>query len=214
MAPTKLSLERVDRLHKAAMHWADAADLARARASPRAECTELLERALSLENEAIGVLLQGEHSGSAVEPTRSILCRSAATLALECGHLVTTSALTSLGLRGAPPGDVRDELEELRDFAQRERQAVQKHVGDMPTFERLLEFVVQLYTSGDRVGGNQVYFEVLDSFSPGDAARFAREVGHALQAFGIPESSLSVFEQLPQTAETWEERVDALCCLI
>lgn len=51
-----------------------------------------------------------------IEPTRSILFRSAATLAVECGELREAERLISFGLSGSPPDEI---IEELRDLLER-----------------------------------------------------------------------------------------------
>ena len=48
-----------------------------------------------------------------VEPSRSILFRSAAGLAQRAGATDQARALAREGLRGTPPADIRAELEEL-----------------------------------------------------------------------------------------------------
>jgi hypothetical protein len=52
------------------------------------------------------------------EPTRSVLFRSAATLALRCGELREAEKLASIGLSGHPPDEIADELREVWDRAQ------------------------------------------------------------------------------------------------
>jgi hypothetical protein len=49
------------------------------------------------------------------EPTRSILFRSAAALALACGDYGEAERLVALGLAGAPPAPIAQELHELQD---------------------------------------------------------------------------------------------------
>ena len=48
-----------------------------------------------------------------VEPTRSILLRSAASLALECSHDEEAERLACLGLSGKPPIEIRAELRDV-----------------------------------------------------------------------------------------------------
>lgn len=47
------------------------------------------------------------------EPSRSILYRSAASLAIECGKYVEAVELILAGLAGDPPAEIADELQEL-----------------------------------------------------------------------------------------------------
>ena len=67
--------------HREAMHHAERARIARLEGK-EAEMAELMRRALELEREAAYGLLQEFQA----EPTRSVLFRSAAALALECGE--------------------------------------------------------------------------------------------------------------------------------
>lgn len=48
-----------------------------------------------------------------LEPTRSVLHRSAATLAIECGKLRDAERLIGRALAGNPPDDIADELRDL-----------------------------------------------------------------------------------------------------
>lgn len=48
-----------------------------------------------------------------VEPTHSVLLRSAASLALECQRGEETERLACLGLSGRPPAEIRAELREV-----------------------------------------------------------------------------------------------------
>jgi hypothetical protein len=48
-----------------------------------------------------------------IEPTRSILFRSAALLALECKHEDEAERLACLGLSGTPPSEIKTELRDV-----------------------------------------------------------------------------------------------------
>lgn len=50
-----------------------------------------------------------------LEPTRSVLFRSAASLALECEEYREAERLISFGLSGDPPGEIAEEMRELLD---------------------------------------------------------------------------------------------------
>ena len=60
------------------------------------------------------------------EPTRSVLHRSAVSLAVECGELQTTEKLIARALAGAPLPDIVEELKDLflqinmRDYLNRQ----------------------------------------------------------------------------------------------
>jgi hypothetical protein len=72
----------------------------------------LFRSALEKERKAADLWAQA----SGLEPTRSILYRSAASLAWNCQDYVETERLARKGLEGTPPGDVAAELEELLDL--------------------------------------------------------------------------------------------------
>ncbi len=48
-----------------------------------------------------------------IEPTRSVLYRSAATLALKCGETTEAKSLIDLALAGNPPKEIVQELQDL-----------------------------------------------------------------------------------------------------
>ncbi|MCG6137367.1 MAG: hypothetical protein MET45_22495 [Nostoc sp. LLA-1] len=47
------------------------------------------------------------------EPTRSVLCRSAATLAIDCGEVQAAERLIAIALCGNPPQEIAEELKDL-----------------------------------------------------------------------------------------------------
>ena len=71
----------------------------------------LYEQAFELERQAAMSLLDKID----VEPTRSILFRSAAALAKKCHKYRDAEKMIGLGLAGNPPEDVAEELRELFD---------------------------------------------------------------------------------------------------
>lgn len=97
-------------LHDAAMAMADDALAARRRGDSVA-AKELFGRASEAEEQAARAVAAAEN----VEPTRSILFRSAASLALEAGRVNDAERLVTAGLAGNPPEDVAEELRELRE---------------------------------------------------------------------------------------------------
>lgn len=93
--------------HRRAMHAAEAAVLARVRGNA-VEHRAKIREAFELEKQAAALV-----AGSNMEPTRSVLHRSAASLALECREFREAERLIALGLTGAPPHEVLDELRNL-----------------------------------------------------------------------------------------------------
>ena len=70
--------------------------------------------------EALDLETQAAHSVPAgFEPSRSVLFRSAASLALECGQEREAERLAALGLAGDPPDEIADELREILDRTNR-----------------------------------------------------------------------------------------------
>jgi hypothetical protein len=78
---------------------------------------ELNELAFKKEKEAALLLLDKLE----FEPTRSVLCRSAASLAIECNHTREAEQLVALGLFGNPPDEIAEELRNLLEDINIER---------------------------------------------------------------------------------------------
>jgi len=95
-------------LHLKAMDLCDLADAARLR-HDHTQAVQLFRRAYETEREAAAIVA-GDFD---LEPTRSILHRSAASLALECGEIRAAEKLIATALAGEPPGDVAEELRDL-----------------------------------------------------------------------------------------------------
>jgi hypothetical protein len=98
-------------LHQAAMERTQEAALARDPGKAR----ELFCQALDLERRAAEIWMESRNE----EPTRSILLRSAASLAWSCQDYAEADRLARKGLEGKPPGKVGRELEELLEMIQR-----------------------------------------------------------------------------------------------
>lgn len=101
-------MSQIQDLHRQAMDLAEQADLKKLRGET-SQVQELLQQALKLESEAAGMVA----NDVTAEPTRSILHRSAATLAVECGELSLAERLIARALAGAPPSDIASELKDL-----------------------------------------------------------------------------------------------------
>ncbi len=101
-------MSKLQELHKEAMDLAEQADLAKMRGDT-GQVQELLPQALALESEAAQMVADD----FAAEPPRSVLHRSAASLAIECGELQTAEKLIARALAGAPPSDIEAELKDL-----------------------------------------------------------------------------------------------------
>ena len=104
---TQSDIKRAETLHREAMERLDEAQ----GAHESSLVTERLERAFELEREAATAVADD----TSFEPSRSILLRSAATLALRCGELREAERLVCLGLSGFPPDQIAEELRDLYD---------------------------------------------------------------------------------------------------
>jgi tetratricopeptide (TPR) repeat protein len=95
-------------LHRRAMEAADEADRFR-RLGDLAGAKRGLSQAFDLERQAAGLTAADE----SLEPTRSVLHRSAASLALECGDYREAERLIAVALSGDPPDELAEELRDL-----------------------------------------------------------------------------------------------------
>ena len=96
----------VNELHNKAMDLAEFAQVARVRGNVHREA-DLLKQALELERDAIRALKDP------VEPTFSVLHRSAGTLALRCGEYRLAEQLAANALAQEPPHEIAEELRDL-----------------------------------------------------------------------------------------------------
>jgi len=100
-------IHRVNELHNAAMDEAEYAFIARRRGN-EAEARVHFEKAYDLESEAAHLT-----TDTSLEPTRSVLHRSAASLAYNCGKMRDAEKLIAVALAGDPPEPIARELREL-----------------------------------------------------------------------------------------------------
>ncbi|NER00331.1 MAG: hypothetical protein F6K30_27150 [Cyanothece sp. SIO2G6] len=95
-------------LHQTAMDLAEQAELARMQGKT-AESLQLLQQAFQQESEAAALLAWDFQA----EPTRAVLHRSAASLAIDCGAFQTAEKLIITALVGSPPVEIAEELKDL-----------------------------------------------------------------------------------------------------
>ena len=105
-------MSRLNELHDSAMDFADQAFIARHRGNSRL-ADELSRKALESES-AAAELVKNDLSA---EPTRSVLYRSAASMAIECGEIREAERLIATALTGNPPTEIADELRDLLEQA-------------------------------------------------------------------------------------------------
>ncbi len=115
-------------LHQAAMERTQEAVLSQDPGRSR----ELFCQALDLERRAAEIWMETRNE----EPTRSILLRSAASLAWSCRDYVEAERLARKGLEGQPPGMIARQLEDLLDKIG--RTASEIHPESQPSRRRRL----------------------------------------------------------------------------
>ncbi len=96
-------------LHQKAMEFAEQAEVAKLQGATAVQVQALLREAFVQESQAadrVAALLDAE-------PTRSVLHRSAAALAIDCGELQLAERLITTALAGNPPMEIAIELKDL-----------------------------------------------------------------------------------------------------
>jgi hypothetical protein len=108
-------MKTVNDYHEHAMELADRALEARRRGNGKA-AQEYFQEALADERRAAEMVAPDLDA----EPTRSVLHRSAASLAVECGELREAERLIAVALSGMPPDEIAEELRDLLQQVYRE----------------------------------------------------------------------------------------------
>src|SRR5207248_1688211 len=98
----------VQDFHRQAMRLADEAAQLRRQGDPEG-ARQRLQQAFEQEGQAAELSAVGQR----LEPTCSVLYRSAASLALECGNYREAERLIAAALSGNPPDEIADELRDL-----------------------------------------------------------------------------------------------------
>jgi hypothetical protein len=112
--------DNLESLHHQAMELVDRSILAKQQGD-EAGSMELLRSAFEQERSAANLVADQLD----FEPTRSVLHRSAASLAVECFQLRDAERLIGRALVGNPPPDIADELRDLLlDAVYSQRQAI------------------------------------------------------------------------------------------
>lgn len=144
-------MSKARNLHRRAMSLVDEAQRAALRGEHEAEGL-LRAQALDLEERAAALLAERYD----LEPTRAILFKSAAVLALRCGEMRRAERLVASALAGEPPEDAADELRGLLEQVNCERHLALRGI-------QLLPDECQISLVGDAVGqGFASKDEVLD----------------------------------------------------
>jgi tetratricopeptide (TPR) repeat protein len=127
-------------IHRQAMEQSDLALLEKRKGSVEAAARHL-QSAFELESQAANALLNELDA----EPTRSVLYRSAATLAKDCGRYLEAEKLINRAMGGNPPGEIADELRDLLEQVNFQRHLELRGVT-------LGEDEIQMVIAGNSVG--------------------------------------------------------------
>jgi len=101
-------MSQIHELHQQAMDLAEMAQVAKFKGDLDL-AAELSRQAFNTETAAAELIA----NNFAAEPTRSILYRSAVTLAIDCGEFYRAEHLIKAAQRGNPPTEIMEELEDL-----------------------------------------------------------------------------------------------------
>ncbi|MEH2240361.1 hypothetical protein [Nostoc sp.] len=101
-------MNQIQELHKQAMDLAEAAFTAKLRGNVE-QASQMSQQAFDKESQAAALIANQIDA----EPTRSVLHRSAATLAIECGELQAAERLIAIALSENPPQEIAQELKDL-----------------------------------------------------------------------------------------------------
>ncbi|BAY94678.1 MULTISPECIES: hypothetical protein [unclassified Tolypothrix] len=101
-------MSQIQELHQQAMDLAEAAFTVKLRGD-LAQAIQLSRQALDKESQAAALIANQLDA----EPTRSVLHRSAATLAIDCGEFRAAERLIAIALSGNPPQEIAEELKDL-----------------------------------------------------------------------------------------------------
>ncbi|OUL30999.1 hypothetical protein BV378_02520 [Nostoc sp. RF31YmG] len=101
-------MSQIQELHQQAMDLAEMAQVAKLRGD-FALNSQLSRQAFEKERLAAELIANNLEA----EPTRSVLHRSAATLAIDCGETQSAERLIAIALSGNPPTEIAEELKDL-----------------------------------------------------------------------------------------------------
>ena len=101
-------MNQIHEIHQQAMDFAEMAEVAKLRGD-LASASQLFRQAF--EKERLAAELIASHLEA--EPTRSVLHRSAASLAIDCNEIHAAERLIAIALSGNPPQEIAEELKDL-----------------------------------------------------------------------------------------------------
>ncbi|MCU0239089.1 MAG: hypothetical protein MUC29_06575, partial [Pyrinomonadaceae bacterium] len=140
-------MSKIHDLHEKAMNLCDEAFFAK-RKGDMDSFMKFSHQALEFETEAANLLKDNFDD----EPSRSILYRSAASIAIDCKELRQAEKLIAMALVGNPPNEIAEELRDLLEKVHFSRHLELKNVD-------LTESEMQMSMIGDEVGFGTVLME-------------------------------------------------------
>ncbi len=140
-------MNNINKLHDRAMEFFDQAFLAK-RKGDFTIAMEFTRKALSLEVQAADILKDNLEE----EPSRSVIYRSAASLALQCEEFRLSERLISTAMSGNPPENVAEELRDLLEQVNFKRHLKLRNI-DLTSSE------IQMSLVGDEVGLGTILME-------------------------------------------------------
>jgi len=116
-------MSQIHELHQQAMDLAEMAQVAKFKGDLDL-AAELSRQAFNTETAAAELIA----NNFAAEPTRSILYRSAATLAIDCGEFYRAEHLIKAAQQGNPPTEIMEELKDLSTQINKYKFAIRRDV--------------------------------------------------------------------------------------
>jgi len=182
--------------HNEAMDLAEAAVLARIKGDVET-ADRLTREAYELERKAAGKCL----NDLGYEPTRSVLHRSAASLALRCGEYREAEKLIAVALSGEPPEEIANELRDLLEQVYFQRHLALKGVSIEPDE---LQFSIAGKAIGFGIAPSEEYVDRVQAFEKLVYRTAERRMGIKYRERGNPERHIKedfeVYLSVPRAA--------------
>ena len=189
-------MDKLFEIHNKAMELAETAEIAK-RQGNHSEYASLIKKAFALEKNASNIVSDDISN----EPTRSVLLRSAASLAIDCNEYREAERLISLALIGNPHEEIADELRDLFEQIQFGRHLDLKGIKLSPNEVQLSIFgksVSHGVAKSDEVSNRVINFERM-------IYRTAeRKSGEPYRERGEPKKSITnefqIYQTIPRAA--------------
>ena len=178
-----MKMVSMDQLHEQAMDLSDQADVAK-KQGQHEEASKLYNQAAQLEARAARYF----ENDFTAEPTRAILYRSAAALAIDAGDKATAKRLIHQALAGFPPQEIENELTELLDRIDFERHLAADNIALQP---EEMQFTINGNSVGDGISLADIFLsrvKVVEKLIQRTAERLS---GIIFRAQGPPRADLA-----------------------